>query len=80
MRGGSEKPARVRPAAGIEKSFQAAPVVLRAGANRDRFSAGLGFTRGRVALDYAFLMPRAAGPDASAHQLQMTYRFNRQER
>lgn len=70
----------VHPGIGLEKSFKAAPLFLRAGANRDRLSAGLGFTRGRLSLDYAFIMPRAAGADASAHQAQLTYRFNREER
>jgi hypothetical protein len=65
------------PSIGIEKSFQGAiPLFLRAGANRDRFSAGLGLRRGRYSLDYAFLMPRAlSGEDAATHALELTLRF-----
>ena len=72
----------VRPALGLEKSFGGpTPFFLRAGANRDRFSTGLGLRWGRLSLDYAFLISRVLSTsDASTHQLQMTMRFGAGER
>jgi hypothetical protein len=71
-----------RPGLGLEKSFGGpTPFFLRAGANSDRYSTGLGLRRGPVSLDYAFLIPRALSASAgSTHQLQMTMRFGAGER
>jgi hypothetical protein len=68
----------VRPALGLEKSFGGqTPFFLRAGANRDRFSTGLGLRWRRISLDYAFLLPRALSvSDGSTHQIQLTWRFS----
>jgi hypothetical protein len=62
---------------GVEKSFGGPlPFILRAGAHEDRLSTGLGLARGRLSLDYAFLIPRTlSGADASTHLVQMTWRF-----
>ena len=61
---------------GVEKSFLKGPFFLRAGANRDRTSAGIGLYFRGLTLDYAFLLNRSPSTgDASTHQVQMTYRF-----
>lgn len=67
---------KAQPAFGVEKSLRGDAFSLRAGANQDRFATGLGVRYKALSLDYALLFNRAVSDaDASAHQVQMTWRF-----
>jgi hypothetical protein len=67
---------RATPSIGLEKSLADGRMMIRAGADMDQFTAGIGLRFDPFEMDYAFIMARTLiSSSGGSHMLGLRYRF-----